>query len=155
MVSIKNEIIGSWKLLSYIEVSLEDTNSYFPVGKTPTGILMFNPDGYMSVQITSNELLHFESEDRAVASDQEIRNRLLTYIAFSGRYVVDNNTVCVVYHIETSLFPNWMGAKQIRKLDFENDILYQKTVEPILSNGKLVHAYMTWQRIVKDPSLDS
>lgn len=155
MTSIKNEIIGSWKLLSYIEVSLESTNSYFPVGKTPDGILMFNPDGYMSVQISSNEQQHFESDDRTEASDQEIRSRILSYIAFSGRYMVDNNAACVIYHIETSLFPNWVGAKQIRKLDFENDILYQKTLEPILSNGELVHAHMTWQRIAKDPSQDS
>jgi len=147
MASIKNEIIGSWKLLSYIEVPIDGIDSYFPVGKNPKGILIFNPDGYMSVQITSNEPQDFESEDRMVASDEEFRHRLHTYIAFSGRYTVNNAEACVIYNIETSLFPNWMGKRQRRKLDFENDVLYQKTTEPIMSNGVRVHAYMTWQRI--------
>jgi hypothetical protein len=150
MASIKNEIIGSWKLLSYIEVPVNGTDSSFPVGKSPKGILIFNPDGYMSVQISSDEYTIFASDDRLVASDEEIRKRLLSYIAFTGRYTVDNETACVIYHIETSLFPNWIGIVQKRKLDFENDILYQKTLEPILSNGELVHAYMTWQRIDKE-----
>ena len=35
-------------------------------------------------------------------------------------------------------------------MDFEADILYQKSVEPIISNGQKVHAYMTWQRIQKE-----
>lgn len=152
MASIKNEIIGSWNLLSYIEVPIGGVDSYFPVGKSPKGILIYNPDGYMSVQITANDTQYFASEDRMVASNDELRNRLRTYIAFSGKYAVDNETVCVIYHIETSLFPNWMGAKLVRKLDFENDVLYQKTLEPILSNGELVHAYMTWQRKDKDTS---
>lgn len=154
MASIKNEIIGSWKLLSYIELPVDGADSFFPVGKTPKGILMFNPDGYMSVQITSDELSNFKSEDRMIASDEEVRSRLFSYISFSGKYKVDNNAACVTYYIETSLFPNWMGAKQVRKLDFENDILYQKTLEPILSNGVKVHAYMTWQRIEKNVNTD-
>ena len=104
----------------------------------------------MSVQISSDEYTIFASDDRLVASDEEIRKRLLSYIAFTGRYTVDNETACVIYHIETSLFPNWIGIVQKRKLDFENDILYQKTLEPILSNSELVHAYMTWQRIDKE-----
>lgn len=154
MPSIKNEIIGSWKLLSYIEVPINGTDSYFPVGKSPKGILIFNPDGYMSVQISSNDFQDFESEDRMIASDEEFRHRLHTYIAFSGRYLVDNDEACVIYHIETSLFPNWMGKKQRRKLDFESDVLYQKTTEPIMSNGVLVHAYMTWQRIDRNAILE-
>jgi len=149
MASIKNEIIGSWKLLSYIEVPINGEDSMFPVGTTPKGILMFNPDGYMSVQITSSDCKTFKSDDRMVASDEEIRNRLFSYISFSGKYTVNNKVACVTYHIETALFPNWMGTKQVRKLDFENDILYQKTLEPILSNGNKVHAYMTWQKIEK------
>lgn len=154
MASIKNEIIGSWNLLSYIEVPINGSQSYFPVGKSPKGILIYNPDGYMSVQITASESQYFLSEDRMIASDEELRTRLYSYIAFSGRYLVDNDAACVIYHIETSLFPNWMDAKVVRKLDFENDVLYQKTLEPILSNGELVHAYMTWKKVAKDSSLE-
>ena len=36
---------------------------------------------------------------------------------------------------------------QHRKIDFEGDILYLKSTEPILSNGIYVNSYMTWQRM--------
>lgn len=155
MASIKNEIIGSWKLLSYIEVPIDGIDSNFPVGKCPKGILIYSPDGYMSVQITADSSQFFVSEDRMIASNEELRNRLRSYIAFSGRYLVDNDAACVIYHIETSLFPNWEDSKVVRKLDFENDVLYQKTLEPISSNGQLVHAYMTWQKVIKDSAIEN
>lgn len=149
MASLKNEIIGSWKLLSYIEVPVGEGESLFPLGKSPKGILLYSPDGYMSVQISASEEMYFISDDRMMASKEEMQKRLERYIAFSGRYVVDNDMACVIYSIENSLYPQWENTKQIRKLDFEGDILYQKSLDPIRSGGKMVHAYMTWKKVVK------
>lgn len=149
MASLKNEIIGSWKLLSYIEVPVGGEEYLFPLGKNPKGILIFSPDGYMSVQISVNNPVKYNSEDRYSVTDAKIAARAKEYIAFTGKYIVDNVLCHVIYHIETSLNPNWEGVKQIRKMDFEADILYQKSIEPISSNGQMVHAYMTWQKIPK------
>lgn len=154
MVSMKNELIGTWRLLSYIEVPLEDGDSTFPYGKSPKGILLYSPDGFMSVQISASEELRFASGDKMVASSDEVLQRMRSYIAFSGRYTVDNPRGGVTYFIDTCLYPNWEGTTQTRKVDFEGDVLYQKSMEPILSDGKLVHAYMTWKRVEKDQEED-
>ena len=146
---LKNEIIGSWRLLSYIEVPVGGDESSFPLGKEPKGNLIFSPDGYMSVQISVKNPTMYNTEDRFSIADEKIATRARTYIAFTGKYATDNVRSHVTYFIETSLNPNWEGLKQVRKMDFEGDILYQKSVEPILSNGQMVHAYMTWQRIPK------
>lgn len=150
MTSIKNEIIGTWELLSYIEVPVNGMDSIFPYGKTPKGLLLYSPDGYMSVQISVSDELKYISNDRMLASDDEIKRRVRNYLAFSGRYAIDNRSAQVTYMIETSFYPNWEGSQQVRKLDFEGEILYQKSVEPVLSDGRLVHAYMTWEKVNKD-----
>ena len=155
MGSLKNEIIGTWKLLSYIEVPVGGEEYLFPLGKNPKGILIFSPDGYMSVQISVKNPLKYDSEDRFSATDDRIAARSKEYIAFTGKYKTDNVLSHVIYNIETALNPNWEGVKQVRKLDFEGDILYQKSVEPISSKGQMVHAYMTWQRSPKLMDIES
>lgn len=153
MTSIKNEIIGTWELLSYIEVPINGLDSSFPFGKTPKGLLLYSPDGYMSVQISASEGWRYASDDRMLASTEELHKRLRGYLAFSGKYTVDNRKAHVIYQIESSFFPNWEGTQQIRKLDFEGDILFQKSLDPIQSDGQMVHAYMTWKRTGREVDL--
>lgn len=147
MTSIKNELIGTWKLLSYIEVPIEGDDSLFPMGKNPYGILMYSSDGYMAVQISKEGRLLYKSNDKMMATQEEMASSLQGYIAFSGKYKIDNNNAVVTYSIESSLFPNWKNQMQHRKIDFEGDVLYLKSTEPILSNGVFVNSYMTWQRM--------
>lgn len=145
MTSVKNELVGSWKLLSYIELPIDGSDSLFPVGKNPEGILMYSPDEFMSVQIMAQNRPPLVSGDRFAATQEESLAVINTFIAFSGAYQILENRV-VSYQIKTSLFPNWAGQTQERIFDFEGDVLYLKSTEPILSNGVMVNSYMTWQK---------
>ncbi|WP_140938975.1 lipocalin-like domain-containing protein [Sphingobacterium lumbrici] len=150
MTSLKNELVGTWRLLSYIEVPLDGGDSGFPMGTSPKGLLIYAPDGHMSVQISGSQVQKYVSGDRMNATEIEMAERMRGYIAFSGKYNVDNKAASVMYTIQTSLFPNWEGGEQLRKIDFEGDILYQKSLDPILASGRLVHSYITWQKVEKD-----
>ncbi len=150
MGSLKNELFGAWRLLSYIKIPIDGGDSYFPLGKSPKGILLYNPEGFMSLHISASEEIHFDIQEDAGTRGENAWKRPQGYIAFSGKYTVDSNLACVNYFIETSLHPDWEDTKQVRKLNFEGDVLYQKTVDPIMSEGELVHAYMTWKRMDKE-----
>jgi len=147
MSALKNELIGSWRLLSYIEIPLRGGDSYFPLGKSPKGLLLYGQDGFMSLQLSASE------EISRVEDKNNVRS-LHGYMAFSGKYTVDHNYAHVTCFIDTSSFPLWEGTKQVRKVDFEGDVLFQKTVEPIMSDGQLVHGYMTWKRMDKETEED-
>lgn len=153
MTSLKNELIGTWKLLSYIEVPIDGDDSLFPMGQNPYGVLMYSPEGYMSVQISKEGRMCYKSNDKMMATQEEMVSSLQGYIAFCGKYKVDNNNAVVSYSIESSLFPNWKDQLQHRKIDFDGDVLYLKSTEPILSKGVYVNSYMTWQRV--DRSVDN
>ncbi|KAF5271807.1 hypothetical protein FQR65_LT17562 [Abscondita terminalis] len=106
MTSVKNELVGSWKLLSYIELPIDGSDSLFPVGKNAEGILMYSPDGFMSVQIMAQDRPPLVSGDRFAATQEESLAVINTFIAFSAAYQILENRV-VTYQIKTSLFPNW------------------------------------------------
>lgn len=153
MTTLKNELVGTWQLLSYIEVPIKGADSKFPMGQSPKGILIYGADGHMSVQISNAERNKYQSEDRYLASGEEIQEQVKGFIAFAGTYQIDSSNATVQYSISTSSFPNWEGQVQERKLDFEGDILYLKSVEPILSDGEYVNSYMTWRRVEKEEFL--
>ncbi|QBQ41322.1 lipocalin-like domain-containing protein [Sphingobacterium psychroaquaticum] len=152
MTTLKNELVGTWKLLSYIEVPINGTDSLFPLGKNPNGLLIYAPDSFMSVQIAKEGRLLFESNDKLLPSVEEMESSIKGYLAFTGKYKVDNSTAVVHYLVKSALYPNWNNKVLSRKIDFEGDILYMKSVEPTLSNGQQVNSYMTWQKV--DRSID-
>ncbi|MGO1816512.1 MAG: lipocalin-like domain-containing protein [Sphingobacterium sp.] len=153
MTTLKNELVGTWKLLSYIEVPINGIDSKFPMGKSPKGLLMQDPDGYMSMQISNSERSQFSSDDRYQANQEELLSQIQGFIAFAGSYKINENKAVIQYALTTSSYPNWEGKIQERRVDFEGDVLYLKSVEPVLSNGEYVNSYMTWHRIEKEEFL--
>lgn len=149
MTSIKNELIGTWTLLSYIEVPINGTDSIFPMGKNPKGILIYGADDYMSVQISAGERVQYSTSDRFFAPEEEVIAGMNSYVAYCGKFEIDNYNAIVTYDISTSLYPNWEGQRLTRKAVFDGDILCLKSVEPVLSNKLMVNSYLTWQRVEK------
>jgi len=147
MTTLKDELVGAWKLLSYIEVPIGGSDSLFPLGKSPRGLLIYAPDGYMSVQIAKEGRLPFKSNDKLNPDVTEMEAAVKGYLAFTGKYKVDNKMAIVHYVVSHSLYPNWDHSVLSRSINFEGDVLYMKSTEPTLSNGQQVNSYMTWQRM--------
>src|SRR5690606_3530654 len=94
------ELFGAWRLLSYIEIPLGGGDSYFPYGKSPRGILLYNPEGFMSLHISASEEIQLLAEGHRAGTDKNIQRGTPAFVAFSGEYTVDSETACVNYFIE-------------------------------------------------------
>ena len=46
---LRDQLIGAWKLVSYVEKPIDGSAPFYPMGENPMGIIMYTPDGYMSV----------------------------------------------------------------------------------------------------------
>lgn len=150
MISIKSELVGSWKLLSYIEITTDGTDSFFPLGNDVSGILIYSADGYMSVMISGSGNPVGAKKPNAEASSGRSKPQSSAqphFLAFSGTYRVDNRNATVVHNVYKSLSSNLEGKDVERRIDFEGDILYLKSTRPVFSNGKMVNSYMTWRRM--------
>jgi len=147
--TIKNELIGTWNLLSFIEVPIKGIDSKFPMGKKPKGILIYGPDGYMSIEITNSNFIS-DTSDKLKSNEQGANSDLDKMITYTGSYKI-NDSIATVQHIINSSTSAIIDKEfHERKIDFEGDILYLKSVEPILSNNEYVNSYMTWQRVEND-----
>ncbi len=48
--SLRDQLIGAWKLVSYQEMPADGSEPFEPLGPEPRGIIVYTRDGYVSAQ---------------------------------------------------------------------------------------------------------
>jgi Lipocalin-like domain len=143
---LRDQLIGAWKLVSYVEKPVDGSAPTYPMGENPLGIIMYTPDGYMSAQLMRPGRRPFASGDWFGGTDEEYREEASTYIAYSGPFHVDEEKRTLTHSMFVSLFPNWTGQTQPRVVKLEGELLHLSTESPIESGGKRVMSYLEWRR---------
>jgi Lipocalin-like domain len=144
-----SDLAGAWQLVSVetVRPSGEVISPYY--GKHPQGLIVYDPSGWMSVQIVSDPKPTVPKDDtregfrgsplaeRAAAADG--------YYAYFGTYSVDAAASTVTHHIKQSLYPGERGEESVRHFDIVNDqlILIAKAHEM----GEDHQRRLTWQRV--------
>jgi hypothetical protein len=116
---------------------------HFPLGQDAVGLLTYSACGTMSVAIMQRDRPQFEAADILRASDAEWASAAAGYLSYAGTYSVDEDYV--THAIEVSLFPNWIGTRQVRRATLATDKLTLST-DPITIAGQVRVAVMEWQR---------
>jgi hypothetical protein len=136
---VKDQIVGTWKLLS---VMYEDqqTKELTPVlGQNPKGSQIATPEGRWLALVTA--------EGRKVPqTDEERAKALRSMISYSGRYRVEDNKV--ITKVEIAWNESWVGGEQVRFVRFEGDRLYIESPPMPHPNvgGRVVRVIVTWER---------
>jgi hypothetical protein len=144
--SLRDQLVGAWKLVSYVESPVDGSAPFYPFGETPQGIIMYTPDGFMSAQLCRPSRAAFASGDWFDGTPEEYGAEATTYIAYTGPFHVDEEDQTLAHSMFISLFPNWIGQTQPRVVRIEGDFLNLSTASPIRSGGKLVNSHLRWQR---------
>src|SRR5215208_4374128 len=139
-----NPLIGTWRLLSWENRSVEDGQLSYPHGEDATGYIIYNEDGYMFVAIMAPQRLIFAHDDLLSATKEEEALAEETYFSCCGRYEFLGDRV--VHHVELSLFPNWIGVDQERLVDLRGERLTLST-RALLLRGIQQTAHLIWERI--------
>ena len=121
----KSEIIGTWKFVSMV-VKTESGKTVYPYGEKPFGMLIYTPDGHMSVLLMNPDRKKFASDDPKAGTSEEIKQAYEEFDAYCGTYTVDENKGTVTHHLEGAKFPNWVGTDQGRYFKLEGDKLQIK-----------------------------
>jgi hypothetical protein len=146
---LRDQLIGAWKLVSYVAKPVDGSAPFYPMGEKPMGIIMYTPDGFMSAQLMCPDRSPFASGDMFDGTAEEYREEASTYIAYSGPFHVDEEKKTLTHSMFVSLFPNWTGQTQPRVVKIDGDILHLSTASPIKSSGKTVMSYLQWKRAGK------
>jgi len=147
--SLRNQLIGAWTLVSYVEKPVDGSAPFHPFGEVPKGIIMYTPDGFMSAQLCRPDRTPFASGDWFDGTPKEYEAEASTYIAYSGPFHVDEEGQTLTHSMFISLFPNWVGQTQPRVVRIEGGMLNLSTASPIISAGKLVNSYLQWRRALE------
>jgi hypothetical protein len=146
---LRDQLIGAWKLISYEEVPVDGSPSFYPMSEKPMGIIMYTPDGYMSAQLMKPGRKPFASGDWFKGTDEEYKTEAAGYIAYSGEFHVDEEKKTLTHSMFVSLFPNWIGQTQQRIVHIDGDVLQLGNATPLHSGGKLVNSHLHWKRANK------
>lgn len=139
MAELKEQLIGTWKLVRYQDED-KDGNIFFPLGKDATGFITYNPDGYMSAQLMQQGRQAYESGDLHTGTQDEMAEAAHGYVAYSGRFELDEENSTVYHTMEVSMNPTWLGDTQPRLFELEGDTLS-------IVNGNVPNQKLVWQRV--------
>ena len=141
----QHALVGTWRLtLSEFRDSHGGTS--YPLGKDAVGMLIYDSNGNMAVQLMQQSRPKFLSADRANATAEEFKAAFVGYDAYYGTYTIDTEAKTVTHHVRGSLFPNWVGSDLKRSFEISGKLLYLRT-PPFLIGGQQITGVLVWERI--------
>ena len=127
---------GAWSLVAYEAIAEDDGTLGHPLGADATGLLVYTESGVMSVHLMRRDRPRWTAATPPTAEG---------YLAYAGRYEVDERAGTITHHVELSLLPNWIGRPQVRVAELEGDRLVL-TAPPDRIGGREAVARLTWRR---------
>ena len=142
--TMASNFLGTWLLKRFV-LETPIGEPIYPLGENPIGISIFDSSRYMSAQLCQRDRPHFASESPAL---EEFQTAFATYIAYYGRYTVDEKKKTLTTHVQGASNPDWVGEDQLRYYDLSGEKLVLKTNPlKIKALGDLeVIGCVTWEK---------
>lgn len=138
------DVVGTWKLLSYVREEMPSGKKIDVMGPHPTGYLIYGKDGRMMVIFVRSDR---QKPAGAVPTAQESEELLKGMLSYTGTYEVHADKI--VHHVDVSWNESWTGTDQTRSYKLEGDRLSLSTtpsLDPI--EGKMSVRTLIWERVV-------
>jgi hypothetical protein len=114
--TLRQQLIGTWTFV-VTEATQPDGSKILPFGPHPKGINIFTEDGhFVQIQIADG-IPKFASNSRVTGTAEENKAVAQGSLSLFGTYTVDEAAKMLIYKVESSTFPNWVGQEQKRPID--------------------------------------
>jgi hypothetical protein len=157
--NLRDRVAGTWKLVSWETVRPSGQALSF-LGLHPTGLLIYERNGYMAVQVMRDPRPTL-GQGVPAATDQEIKNAYRGYYAYWGTYTVNEAEGTIEHNIQSSLYPTEVGLKYKRTVllegmklvlttpSFKAGLGYRHEVlgDAQIPDDEQVFNRLTWERI--------
>lgn len=139
------QLVGSWRLVSISTVRPSGQEVTDWAGPRPSGLLMYQPNGYMSAQIRLDPPASWSHESVDDATVEERAYAFDRYYGYFGKYDVDESKGVVHHYVESSLQPPEIGITYERHFRIEGDKLFL-TTEAFTFKGEQRYNKLVWER---------
>jgi len=127
----KDAIVGAWKLASIERVrqtgEVERPDDW--MGRSPTGVVIYDAAGYMSVQFMRDPRPTFKTGAWFTATLEEKKDAFEGYYAYFGTYEVNEKEGSVLHRVQGSLRPEEVGVSYKRSFMLSGNRLILTTPE--------------------------
>jgi hypothetical protein len=118
--SLKDRIIGTWKVISWESLRPDGQIVNIWMGLHPTGLIIYQPNGYMAVQIMADPRPTFtQIPATSPPPYDEFRNAFFGYYAYWGTYTINDAGNGVVHNVQGSERPYEVGRKYQRSVSID------------------------------------
>ena len=140
---MSHDIEGCWRLLAWIQ-HYDDGRVKQTFGPTPQGQITYVA-GRMSCVMSRPDRVRFTTGGQWNADATEKAGAYDALMAYTGTYEMSLDGNFVTHHVDQSLFPNWIGGAQRRKVEWEGEKL---TLTARLEEGtsEARTARLVWER---------
>jgi hypothetical protein len=135
--SLKDQLVGTWTVVSWEQTNKDGTKQQ-DFGANPKGVASFDANGHFFVMFARPDLPKIASPDRTKVSPQEAQAINVGSIAYFGTYTLDEPSKTVSLKIESSTYPNQLGAeaKRVIKSVTADELTYTNTT-PVGGGGSI------------------
>lgn len=120
--SLRDQLIGSWRLISWEEKNPANGEISYPCGKNAVGRIMYDAGGRMAAQIMNPDRRKVGGANLRTwannLSAEESREVLNGYVAYFGTFDIDETKRIVTHHVRGELRPLFVGAERARTVEF-------------------------------------
>lgn len=139
------QILGTWKLVSYVGEDVTTGRRTDVMGARPSGYIEYGRDGRMIVIIVGTDR---SKPAGSVATPAEAQALLTSLLAYAGTYTLDTKAHTVTHHIEVSWDETRTGQSHLRSYRFAGDRLTlttQPSRDP--ATGRPSVRTVVWERV--------
>ena len=144
---LRHQLIGTWQLVSYVDRDVDSGEETHPMGDHPLGFITYTPDGFVSAHLSSAHRPPFQVNDPYGGTAEEYTQAARRYVAYCGPFQVDERSQSLIHEMQVSLFPNWLGQRQMRLAQIDGDLLRLATAAPMTFAGTRKIAILVWRRV--------
>lgn len=141
-----NKFIGSWRLISW--VASTENGEVFPFGDNPYGVLIYQPNGYMTVSLMKEGRSRISGNDPLSSTTSDMVYAFQSFFSYSGLYTINEDESLIEHSVTASTNPNWVGGTQKRSFEFKYGQLVLKTpviTSNLTSKSDAIHT-LIWKR---------
>jgi hypothetical protein len=123
--TLRNAAVGVWDLVSFVARDTATGEGRCPLGAAPRGLIRYTDGGHMSAQLAESGMAG--------------------YVAYGGRFSVDETTSTVHHDVTMSMMPEVFTRPQFRQAGVEGDHL---TLSATTTDdaGVTTHSTLVWRR---------
>jgi hypothetical protein len=132
VTSLRDAVLGAWELVSFVARDTVSGQERHPLGTVPRSLIVYTADGFMSAQLA--------------------RSDMGEYVAYGGRFTVDDQASVLHHDVTMSMMPELLAQPQFRQASVDGDLLTLSATTTD-AHGTATDARLVWRRPRHPPGM--